>query len=119
MEAAYVFCGSLYNARDEIIEEPSILLDPKMDVFLGWGESAAIQAKQVRCNQAGLNLTAVELSAIPKEAACYIIRRMAEYTASGFVQQFCEHQGGPDALDWLASEMQRVPISTERIWESS
>lgn len=118
MESAYVFYGSLYNARDKIVEEPSILLDPEVDAFLGWGERAAMQAEQVRCNQAGLDLMVVELSSLPKEMVCYIIRRMAEYTASGFVQQFCEHQDDPDALEWLSREMQRVPISTEKAWKT-
>ena len=104
MESAYVFYGSLYNARDKIVEEPSILLDPEVDAFLGWGER--------------LDLMVVELSSLPKEMACYIIRRMAEYTASGFVQQFCEHQDDPDALEWLSREMQRVPISTEKAWKT-
>ena len=45
MESAYVFYGSLYNARDKIVEEPSILLDPEVDAFLGWGERAAMQAE--------------------------------------------------------------------------
>ena len=69
MESAYVFYGSLYNARDKIVEEPSILLDPEVDAFLGWGERAAMQAEQVRCNQAGLDLMVVELSSLPKEMA--------------------------------------------------
>lgn len=98
MESAYIFEGSLYNARDQIVEEPSIFLDPKVGAFLGWGEATAIRAKQARASRAGLDLAVVELSATPKEMACYIVRRMAECTASGFVQQFLEHQDDPNVL---------------------
>ena len=39
---------------------------------------------------------------------------MMEYPASGFISQFLEHRDDPNALEWLASEMQRVPIALEQ-----
>ena len=110
------FMGAYTTPEIKLLRNPASSLTRRWMLSLD-GESV-LQAEQARCNQAGLDLMVVELSSLPKEMACYIIRRMAEYTASGFVQQFCEHQDDPDALEWLSREMLRVPISTEKAWKT-
>ena len=113
-------CGSIYNARDQIVDNPSILIDGENDVFLGWGNAEAMYKKMKASSslftalKVESPLTVVELSPLPKDVACYILRRMMEYPASGFISQFLEHRDDPNALEWLASEMQRVPIALEQ-----
>lgn len=120
LKSAYLYCGSIYNARDQIVDTPSILIDGENDIFLGWGNTEAMYAKMKASNALFTTLgvetplTVVDLSPLPKDVACYIIRRMMEYTASGFVWRFLEHQDDPNALEWLAAEMQRVPIALEQ-----
>ena len=119
-KSAYLYCGSIYNARDQIVDNPSILIDGENDVFLGWGNAEAMYKKMKASSSlftaltVESPLTVVELSPLPKDVACYILRRMMEYPASGFISQFLEHRDDPNALEWLASEMQRVPIALEQ-----
>lgn len=50
--------------------------------------------------------------------ACYVIRRAAEFTATGFVRNLaCKLTDGSDPVVWLKSEMERIPIGLdEKEW---
>lgn len=111
IETLYLFCGSIYTPGGVAISHPTILIDPEDDVFHGWGEDRTINPKCANINAAGFRLVTVDLSNLPVETAAYIIIRMTRYTQSGFVKNFYEHQTDPNALDWLAAEMRRIPIN--------
>ena len=106
--------GSIYDASGRIIENPAVLVDPEGDCFHGWGENTAISRKldDVARKSGGLfRLTMVDLSKLPKDMACYVILRMIQFTASGFIKNFVGQAENPAAMDWLRNEMQRVPVS--------
>ena len=106
--------GSIYDAAGRIVENPAVLVDPEADCFHGWGENAAMSKKldDVAKKSDGLfRLTMVDLSKLPKDMACYVIVRMIEYTASGFIKNFVGQAENPTAMDWLRAEMDRVPVS--------
>ncbi len=66
------------------------------------------------------DLMLIELSEykITREMACYVIRRAAEFTATGFVRNLaCKLTDGSDPVVWLKSEMERIPIGLdEKEW---
>lgn len=115
-QSACLYAGSLYTPTGRIVETPSVLVDPGMDMILTWGEPECVQREFDRIDSAapGLakNLKIIELSKLTKPQACYVIRRMMEFTASGFVTGLCRKLSEPDALSWLEAEMSRVPIET-------
>ena len=109
-----LYCGSIYNAAGEIIEQPAVLVDVGSDCFHGWGENRAISKKlnTIAAKSNGmLQLTMIDLSKLPKEMACYVILRMMNYTASGFIKTFASQAENPNAIQWLQSEMNRVRIT--------
>lgn len=109
--ALYIYAGGLYNrtTRGEV-NRPTVLVDPDMDTFHGWGEYDNITKKCEQLNNAGFDTCAIELTQLPKPIAAYIILRMMNYTASGFVKNFCARSETPNSAKWLASEIARVPI---------
>lgn len=115
-QSAYLYSGSLYSPTGRIVETPSVLVDPGMDMILTWGEPEYVQREFDRIDSAAPNLAKnleiIELSGLTKPQACYVIRRMMEFTASGFVTELCRKLSEPDALSWLKAEMSRVPIET-------
>ena len=105
--------GSIYNAAGEIIDKPAVLIDAESDCFHGWGENADVAKKLdniAKQSHGLLKPTMIDLSGLTKEMACYIILRMINYTASGFIKNFAKQAENPDAIQWLKNEMERVPI---------
>ena len=106
----YIYYGSLYNINGNEVSRPTILIEPETDCFHGWGEYDAMTARSAEINRAGFNMLAIELTQLPKPVAAYIILRMMNYGASGFVRKFYEKSEDPDAMKWLTAEISRVPI---------
>ena len=126
----YMEGGSIYNAFSGcIIERPTILVSKEADTIHGWGNYEDVNARfekyAAAYAQAGLreeldDLMLIELSEykVTREMACYVMRRMSEYTATGFVTKFCEALTGPDPVGWLKAEMERLPIGIdEKEWK--
>lgn len=115
-QSAYFYNGSLYTLTGRIIETPSVLVDAGMDMILTWGEPEDIRTEFNRITSAvpgfSERLEVIELSGLDKKQACYVIRRMMEFTASGFVRALCAKSRDPDVMAWLEAEMTRVPIET-------
>lgn len=124
----YMYCGSIYDQNDRIIENPAILMSKSTGTIMGWGNADTVNAKFKRAAaayaQAGLNDEATDLllmdfsnawfKGISNKEICYILRRAVEFTATPFQTGLCERAMSPDFRQWLASEMQRVPIDLEQ-----
>lgn len=126
----YMENGSIINAfTGSIVESPAILVSKNEDTLHAWGNKDAVSAKFTRFATAYQNagflddlndLMFIQLSnfKITREMACYIIRRAAEFTATGFIRNLCgelEH-GDPEAF--LRHEMERIPIDlNEKEWK--
>jgi hypothetical protein len=118
----YFYMGSLYSANGCIIEEPAILVT-KDDIFCKYGSYENILKEFTRRQEAYIsagfpeeaeNLVMFSFSkytGIPTEKITYIIRRMLQYTATGFITKFFEELGKQETfMSWLDSEMERIPI---------
>lgn len=129
----YLFCGSIYDMNDCIIENPALLLDKEVGTVHGYGDANSVNAKFMKMaqsyNQSGMseitdNLLLMDFSnayykGVSNEEICYILRRAVEYTASSFQKALCEHATKSDFQEWLKSEMIRVPINLEeKEWKS-
>lgn len=123
----YMEGGSIINAFTGCaIERPTVLVSKNGDIIHAWGNFESVDAKfrkyVAAYSQTGLakeldGLMLVELSefGITSEMACYVIRRMSEYTATDFAARFCEAVLGPDPIGWLKEEKKKFPIDlTER-----
>jgi len=123
-----VYCGSLYSIDMYdgkpmcIIEEPAVIIDPQCDIIHKWGNAGALEPVLVRY-QEGMDKVndlfpdekpeigyLISLSSLPVEKQAYVICRMVEYTASGFVAKFYDKINQPTAGIWLEAEIQRIPI---------
>ena len=123
----YMFCGSIYDLNDNIIENPALLLDKSDGCIHGFGEAKNLNAKFINMaeayNIAGMKDMADDLllmdfsgawyKGLCNKEVCYILRRAVEYTASSFQPALVEHCMKPDFQEWLRTEMQRVPIDLE------
>ena len=107
----YIYHESLYNITGEEIKRPTVLIDPECDCFHGWGEYEHIEKRLSEISKAGFDMKMVELTQLPKPVTAYIILRMINYTASGFIRKFYEKSEDPNAMTWLTSEIARVPIT--------
>lgn len=127
----YMEGGSIINATTGgIIERPSVLVSVNEDMIHGWGDYDNVYPRfekyveayrSIGDEEAVKDLLFIELSEykIPREAACYVIRRMSEHTATGFVKNFCEALKSPDPMGWLKGEMERIPLDiNEKEWHS-
>lgn len=125
MQFPYLYQGTLFFPSDVGIQNPAILIS-RDDVFHKYGESKDVERELQELIEAyskiGLHDESNKLIfisfdtflGIPMESVAYIIRRMMEYTATGFVSDFIKHIDKPDFLTWLESEMKRVPIDVKR-----
>ena len=121
MQFPYLDKGTLFFPSGVGIQNPAILIS-RDDVFHKYGESKDVerdfQGRTEAYSRVGLGDESDKLMfisfdtflGIPIESVTYIIRRMMEYTATGFVSNFIKHIDEPDFLTWLESEMERVPI---------
>lgn len=126
MHVCYMEGGSIINAfTGGIIERPAILIGREDDIIHGWGDFENVEARFSKFayaySQAGMteelnNLMLIELSEykLTREMACYVIRRAAEFTATGFIRNLAwELMEGSDPVAWLRTEMERIPIGLE------
>lgn len=121
----YIEGGSIINAlTGQIIEDPAILVSKNADVLHAWGNEDNVNAKFVKFasayEKAGFtddlnDLMYIQLSQfkISRETACYVIRRAAEFTATGFIRHLCEQINSGDPVEFLKQEMERIPIDLE------
>lgn len=110
MTNLYLYHGSLYNADGNEIERPTVMIEPELDMFHGWGNYDNMLKKCQQINEAGFDMELVELTNLPKSITAYIILRMMTCTQSGFIRNFHIHSGDPDPMTWLVNEISRVPI---------
>lgn len=99
---------------------PTILFENDMDVFHKVGEAECVEDYQNqvihRYTDMGLTIpdfVTMELTKIPVEDACYIIRRASEYTLSGFLPklyQLVTTKPEEEVIAWLTNEKTRIPI---------
>lgn len=115
----YVENGSIYSSLSgAIVEKPAILLDKTSGTMHKWGEAGTVRAiyetMSDRMNKAGIEhglmLVEMDETSMSRDEQAYVINRCVEYTASGFQIKLCEHLERGDALEWLRSEIIRVPI---------
>lgn len=130
MHVCYMDGGSIINSyTGGIIEDPAILVSASDDILHGWGSMENVEAKFTKFahgySQAGMeqelnDLMLIELSQyrIGREMACYVMRRAAEFMATGFIRDLCGRlKSGDDPIRWLEQEMERVPIDLyEKEW---
>lgn len=107
-----------------IIERPAILVSKTQDMMFGYGDFDALDRKLATTaaayRTAGFpeeadDLLLIELDSyrMSREQACYIIRRAMEFTASGFILALCREISGGSPVEWLQSEMARIPLDLE------
>lgn len=120
----YYYEGTIYTYDGCGIENPAILIT-KSDTFCKYGDARFVKQEfDHRCEVYGKigfqeeidDLVYIEFDkycALNTKDITYIILRMMEYTASGFVSKFCKYcQESPEALvDWIRSEEIRLPIN--------
>lgn len=118
----YMEGGSIVNAlTGNIIENPAILVSKKADVLHAWGNEDKVSTKFTRFvtayQNAGLlndlnDLMFIQLNnfKITREMACYVIRRAAEFTATGFIRNLCKELEHGDPEAFLRREMERIFI---------
>ena len=96
---------------------PAVLIDGVADYIIKYGDYDNLQAylekfsksyERIGDNPEQLKL--VDLSALTADEQLYIVTRMLNFTATGFVKAFSEHLYHPNVIDWLHEEMARVPI---------
>lgn len=122
----YMGGGSIINAiTGSIIERPAVLVSKEADTIHGWGDLENVKTRFDKfCrgySMAGMteelnDLMLIELSEykISREKACYVLRRMTEFTATGFIREFCKRLMDKNLAAWLDSEMARIPIDTNK-----
>lgn len=116
--ACYVQNNILYNANsDNSIENPSVLIYSPEDMIMKWGDynklrpylDRYVKSYSLVGEDNPTKVQLINLSALSADEQCYIINRMVNYTATGFVKAFAEHMLESNALDWLHAEMKRFP----------
>ena len=121
MAGFYVYYGELFNDYTGVpLKHPAVLVDRDNDILHKIGEydhlllEEARFAKGMKILGDGYSTFLISLANLSKEEACYVIRRMQEYTASGFVRKFAEKVFDADVKDWLMSEMERIPLAVTK-----
>lgn len=122
--------GQIETMHGNCLKEPAVQIIAEDDLFVRFGECDMLMDRSEREMKAMFSRkekffaigrpfavparTVVCMSGMKPEMACYVIRRMAEYSASGFVKKFYkqmhESSNGYSLTDWLEQEMKRVPI---------
>lgn len=100
------------------LEKPAIQIAANEDMFIRVGDYDTLlkqfTIETERLQKAGMRdmfqQAVISLENLSAETACYVIRRMTEYTASGFIKAFYQHLLQEDIMDWLQAEIKRVPI---------
>lgn len=123
----YMECGSIINAATgSIIERPAILMDMSCGCIYGWGNMENVEAKFNKYVDAFSksgntemenDMVLIELSEykINREMACYVLRRVTEFTATDFSKNlYKEITEGTNPIAWLESEMKRVHIDVNK-----
>lgn len=97
------------------IEEPSMLIDGEGDTLLKWGAYINISAYYEKHNTTLSSIlgtvTLCSLTALSPKEQCYVLNRAMSCTLSGFIKNLYERSESPDLKEWLASEMERVPLN--------
>ena len=138
-KSVYMYSGSIYcDATGGIIERPAILINPREDMLIAYGDEEHVSARFDKYRAAspelasemvliGLSngLDGVDGQSLTRKEQCYVMRRAIDYTLSGFITKLYEHlvdeldDSRPDHLppkygqnvkEWIASEMVRLPI---------
>lgn len=102
------------------MHQPTILFENDTDVLHKIGEADVVKAYHdiIMTQYASLgigmpDLVTIELTKIPVEDVCYIIRRASEYTLSGFLPklyQLVTTKPEEEVIAWLTDEKTRISI---------
>lgn len=118
----YVQDGHVFNSVTErVVNTPAFILDLMTGTFHGWGEADYISQRfhdiTAKLSDAGHPVTAssfvyVEMGdAIPVNMQVYVLRRLLEYSATRFGVELYEQMQTGKAVEWLDTEMLRLPIA--------
>lgn len=130
MEHTCYMEGGSIIAAGRIVEEPAVFVSRMDDTIFAWGNLDIVLLKFRTAAAAYANagmqdmvegLMCIELSKykMSREDACYVIRRMTEFTATGFIKEFCEKLESGDIVAWLEAEKKRIPIDiNEKEWRA-
>lgn len=119
MSVCYVNADNLVETQyGVVLREPSIHIIAEDDIFVRFGEYSVLQNKaEIESSylfKSGLRVPVqiiMSLSGLQPDFACYVIRRMVEYSSTGFVRDFYERGKDRDCLEWLKNERLRIPIN--------
>lgn len=111
------------------IRDPALVIDKSTGCVHGWGPAKSMRDMYDRMTsrltgvavknnndpillKMASDLVYIGLSdlTLTPEQRCYVLKRCAEMTASGFQAALCEHAASDDVLDWLSAEMARTPM---------
>ncbi len=114
----YVENGTVFSIYTKTgMLRPAVLIHGPDDMILKYGDYDALipalkmyEKSYQSLGDSASGLKLVALDALTAEEKCYVINRMMNYTASGFVKAFSEHICDPDGVEWLYAEMERVPV---------
>lgn len=106
-------------ASGKPIENPTILIDYEADIIHKYGNYESIapmlpkyqQILNICDSEETAMLIQLDTTTLTSEQIAYIICRMVEFTATGFVKDFTDHITKPNVKQWLDSEMQRIQIN--------
>lgn len=111
----------LITSTGRMINHLAMLFDTDTGCIHAWGERDSVEHKYKRMisamETAGMNtkcILFVEFGdmQLTVEERCYILKRCVEHTASGFQLELCQRLiTNRDLIEYLRSEMQRVPIN--------
>ncbi len=99
------------------IAHPAIVVIPEDDMLLKYGNADKLMQYLEKIATAIDDAVLFEFDKLQfsKEEIAYVMSRMMEFTATGFVKEFAEHAMLPDCHEWLSAEMERIPINVERM----
>lgn len=98
------------------IEYPAVVIIPEDDMILKYGNAKELVPYLEKAAAAfdGALLFEFNKAQFSKEEIAYVMSRMMEFTATGFVKAFAEHVALPDCHEWLSAEMKRIPINVRK-----
>lgn len=111
--------GKFYiTITEDFIGKPAILVDVSGDSLLKFGEFELVSkiAEKLKpafdATQISNDIKVLDLKNLSVDEQVYVVNRMLEYTASGFIPKFVNKSTDINFKDWLKSEMERVVISS-------
>ena len=115
-EVVKVTNGVLTDVHGDPIERPSVFISGEEDLIYRWGsydilsEMMSQYAEEFKKYSYVMSFEVYELTGLPVEIQWYVINRMMNFTATGFIHDFATNVCEYDDMEWLKSEMKNVPL---------